>query len=83
MPWLHTLQRHALALVACAMACIAINAAHAEVASVYCGSDGRTLWKPDREWRACELFGDDCSAPDLALWLASDGLSPRMCCRAD
>jgi rare lipoprotein A len=40
MPLLHTLQRHALALVACAMACIAINAAHAEVASVYGGSDG-------------------------------------------
>ena len=31
----------ALASVTCALACIAINAAHAEVASVYVGSDGR------------------------------------------
>jgi rare lipoprotein A len=40
MPSLHKLQRHALASVTCALACIAINAAHAEVASVYGGSDG-------------------------------------------
>ena len=41
MPSLHKSQRHALASVTCALACIAINAAHAEVASVYGGSDGR------------------------------------------
>src|SRR5215831_11285869 len=41
MPSLHKSQRHALASVTCTLACIAINAAHAEVASVYGGSDGR------------------------------------------
>src|SRR5262245_27165408 len=41
MPSLHKSQRHAPASVTCALACIAINAAHAEVASVYGGSDGR------------------------------------------
>jgi rare lipoprotein A len=40
MPSLYKLQRHALASVACALAFMAINAAHAEVASVYGGSDG-------------------------------------------
>jgi rare lipoprotein A (peptidoglycan hydrolase) len=40
MPSLHKLQRHTLASVTCALACIAINAAQAEVASVYGGSDG-------------------------------------------
>src|SRR6516164_1939173 len=40
MPLLHKLQPHALASVACALACMAINGAHAEVASVYGGSDG-------------------------------------------
>ena len=41
MPSLHKSQRHALTLMTCALACIAINSAHAEVASVYGGSDGR------------------------------------------
>ena len=40
MPLLYKLQRHALVSVVCALACMAINAAHAEVASVYGGSDG-------------------------------------------
>jgi rare lipoprotein A len=41
MPSPHKSQRQALAPVACVLACMAINAAHAEVASVYGGSDGR------------------------------------------
>jgi rare lipoprotein A len=41
MLWLHKSQRHALAALTYALACIAINPAHAEVASVYGGSDGR------------------------------------------
>ena len=41
MPLLHKLQPHALVSVACTLACMAINAARAEVASVYGGSDGR------------------------------------------
>jgi rare lipoprotein A (peptidoglycan hydrolase) len=41
MPSLRKSQRHTLGSVACALACMAINAAHAEVASVYGGSDGR------------------------------------------
>ena len=41
MLWLHNSQRHALAALTYAWACITINPAHAEVASVYGGSDGR------------------------------------------
>ena len=41
MPSLHKSQRHVLVSAACALACMAINAAYAEVASVYGGSDGR------------------------------------------
>jgi rare lipoprotein A (peptidoglycan hydrolase) len=38
---LHKSQKQALAAVVCALLCMAINAAHAEVASVYGGYDGR------------------------------------------
>src|SRR5215470_16065290 len=79
---LHKSQRRSLASVACALACMAINAAHAEVASIYGGSDGR-LWKSHRKRRTCELFGLDCGTPQLAIWVAGDRMSPRMCCRAD
>jgi rare lipoprotein A (peptidoglycan hydrolase) len=37
---LHKSQRYTLASLAFALVCIAINAAHGEVASVYGGSDG-------------------------------------------
>ena len=37
---LHKSQRYTLASLAFALVCIAINAAHGEVASVYVGSDG-------------------------------------------
>ncbi len=40
MPSLYKLQRHSLASLACVLACMAIDTAHAEVASVYGGSDG-------------------------------------------
>jgi hypothetical protein len=82
MPSLHKSQRHALASMACALSCLAINAAHAEVASVYGGSDGRCGSRTANGERV-KLFGHDCGAPHLAIWVAGEGLSPRMRCRAD
>ena len=82
MPSLHKSQRHALASVTCALACIAINAAHAEVASVYGGSDGRCgSLTANGERVNCSVM--TAAHRHLATWLARDGLSSRLRSRAD
>ena len=65
---LHKSQRYTLASLAFALVCIARNAAHGEVASVYV--DQTDFVGSHRERRARELFGHDCGASYLAIWHA-------------
>ena len=76
------LRRYGLPSLMFAVACIAMNAAHAEVASVYGGSDGLCGSRTANGERVnCSAM--NCGASYIAAWHPGEGLSQRLCCCSD